>query len=193
MTEGEEIKTKNKRISLAGYSQFLNPEMIVNQLEIVPGMEIAHFGCGSGFFTFPLVKKVGEEGMVFALDILENKLDLIKSRVKAEGLKNVFTKQVNLENKNGSGLGNESVDWVIMVNMLHQNEKKSRIISEAKRVLKEKGKILLIDWSTDGPLGPSAKVRVSKEDLIKIIRKNGLGISGEIDTGNFCFGMILTK
>lgn len=192
MPEVKKIKTGSKVLLPVG-GQFLNPEAIVSQMKIVPGMKVAHFGCGSGFFTFPMAKKVGEEGEIFALDILGQKVDLVKSRAKEQGLKNILARQVNLENKNGSGLTDESVDWVVMVNMLHQNGKKSRIIAEAKRVLKEEGRVLLIDWKESGALGPQAKVRLAHDELIKIIRKHNLGISEEIDAGEFCFGMILTK
>jgi ubiquinone/menaquinone biosynthesis C-methylase UbiE len=173
---------------------FLNPDEIISSLEILPGMQIAHFGCGTGFFTFPTAKKVGEEGVVYAYDILQEKIETVTSRAKLDGFYNVLAKRVSLEEEKGTGLPDESVDWIFMVNMLYENEKKSKILSEAFRVLKSGGKILLIDWEdADQSIGPDMKIRISKDELEKIIGENKLAISQKIKVSSFHFGWILIK
>lgn len=192
----EEKKIKSERVVLTTVygTQFLNPQNIVAHLEIYAGMTVAHFGCGIGYFTFPIAAKIGEGGKIWALDILEDKLALIRAQAKTSGLSNVIVKRVNLEAKGGSTLEEASADWVIMVNMLYQNDKKSQVLGEAKRVLKENGHVLLIDWKNEkSTFGPEMKIRIGREELIKLVRKNGLGIAKEVEVGNFCFGMILTK
>ncbi len=175
-------------------TQFLNPQKIVAQLEMRPGMKVAHFGCGTGYFTFPIAGKIGEKGTIWALDILEHKIELIRSNTKVLGLGNVIVKRVNLEKPNGSGLEDGSADWVVMVNMLYQNSRQNQILGEAKRILNSTGRILLIDWKTaSGSFGPEMHTRIAKEDLLKMIRKNGLGIAQELEIGQLYFGMILTK
>jgi len=175
-------------------SGFLNPQKIISHLKILPGMKIAHFGCGTGFFTFPIAEKIGKNGTIYALDILEQKVEVIKSQVKLTGFHNIIAKRVNLEKKEGSKIEKESIDWVIIVNMLYQNNNKSHIIREAKRILKKNGHILLIDWNhLSNNIGPEKRSRVSKEELIKIARKHLLGIQKEIAVGDFHFGLILTK
>ena len=174
--------------------QFLDPRKIIGELEIKPGMFAAHFGCGVGYFTFPIAEKVGENGTVYALDILEHKIDYMRSQAKFLGFSNITAKRADLEKREGSGIEKEKADWVIIINMLFQNINKSKIIGEAKRILKQNGRILLVEWnSADGIVGPEKSSRVSKEDLIRIIRKHGLGIAKEIEIGNFHFGLILTK
>lgn len=178
----------------SGGIQFLNPQNIVAQLELRPGMKVAHFGCGTGYFTFPIARRVGEDGIVWALDIMDYKIDMVRAQAKALGLRNVIERKVNLEEKEGSSLEEASADWVIMVNMLFQNDKKSRVLNEAKRILKEDGRILLIDWkNSDSSFGPEMSTRIAYEDLVKLIRKNGLGIKKELDINKFYLGMILGK
>jgi len=194
MSIEEKIKLEQVTMPSANSAQFLNPQRIISHIDIHQGMKVAHFGCGTGYFTFPIAARVGSEGVVWALDILEHKINLIRGNAKALGLKNIEVKRVNLEKPNGSGLGDDSVDWVVMVNMLYQNEKKSRIIGEAKRILKSTGSILIIDWKdSDGSIGPEVKSRITREGLIKGIRKNGLGIVKELDISKSFFGVILTK
>ena len=188
------IKLKKASSLVSTSTQFFDPRRIIDQLEIYSGMKVAHFGCGVGYFTFPIAERVGDAGVVWALDILEHKIELMQSNIRTRGLQNIKVKRANLEMVNGSGLEDDSADWVIMVNMLYQNNKKSRIIGEAKRVVKEHGKILLIDWkSSDGLFGPDISDRITREDLIKTVRKNGLGIAKELEIGELYFGMILTK
>ncbi len=174
--------------------KFLNPRDIINNLEILPGMKVAQFGCGAGFFTFPVAEKVGKNGVVYALDILEQKVEAIKSQAKLSNLGNIIVRKVNLEEKEGSEIKKESVDWVIIANMLYQNKNKSYIIKEAKRILKKDGRALLIDWnSTNNIIGPKKHYRVSKEELVKIIEKYRLNIQEELAVGDFHFGMVLVK
>ena len=174
--------------------KFLDPVKIINGLSIDSGMSIAHFGCSSGFFTFPIAKKIGNNGKVYALDVLEQKIESIKSQAKLIGAGNIIAMHANLEERNGSKLEDNSLDWVVMVNMLFQNERRNRIIGEAKRILKLGGQILLIDWKDEElAIGPEKGVRISKKELIKMARKNGLGIIKEFEAGSFHNAFILVK
>lgn len=176
--------------------KFINPSEIVEKLNIEAGMAIADFGCGTGYFSFPLAQKTGKSGTVYAIDLLKSKLESIASEAKLQGLSNVVAKRANLEMAQGSNLASESIDWVILVNMLFQNNEESRkkIIKEAKRVLKKGGHMLVIEWDKNNPsFGPDLDLRIPKEKLINLVRENGLGVLEELDISNFHYGLILTK
>lgn len=174
--------------------EFINPTEVIEKMEINPGMKIADFGCGTGYFTFPLAKKVDTNGVVYALDILKEKVEAIDSQAKLEGFTNIIAKRVNLEMMGGSKLSDESVDWVLLVNMLFQNQNKQLVIEEAKRVLKQEGHILVIEWNPeDVSMGPERQLRISKDEMAKLASQNGLTINGEIEISNFHYGLILSK
>ena len=192
----QEIKNNSlsEKIPMPYTARFLNPEDIISSLKINLGMKVAHFGCGTGYFTFPIARKVGLDGEVFALDILPEKVEAVESQAKIFGLQNISAKRANLEKKGGSNLPEESMDWVLVINMLYQNEGKSRVILEAARILKKAGHILIVDWKdTVGQIGPESDRRVSKPEIIKIVRKNELRILKDIELGDFHFGMIIAK
>jgi ubiquinone/menaquinone biosynthesis C-methylase UbiE len=175
-------------------ARFIDPEGIINQLEFKNGMKVANFGCGTGYFAFPIAKKVSPDGLVWAMDVLPQKIEVVESQAKLVGITNVITKRVSLEKEKGSGLPRESADWVILVNMLFQNSDKDAILAEVKRVLKKTGKILLIEWSEKNMLfGPEKDIKVSKKEMLEILRKNGLEVSSEIEPSNFHYGLILKK
>ena len=174
--------------------KFIDPQAVIKQLDMEEGIGVADFGCGTGYFSIPIARKIGKEGKVYSLDILPEKLEAIESQAKTQSLTNIITKRVNLENKDGSQLGAESVDWVIMKDVLFENKEKSNILGEAKRILKPGGKILLVEWKTeDTPIGPDKKIRISREKALELVNKSQLGILKEVTVGDFHYGFILVK
>lgn len=173
---------------------FINPEEVIIQMEIRPDTVVADFGCGTGYFVFPIARRLSGGGRVYALDIMPAKLETVESQSKILGLTNVITQRVNLEKVGGSKLDPESVDWVILADMLFQNKDKGGILNEAKRVLKNDGKILAIEWASENmSVGPDKKLRISKDSLLKIAQKNSLKLIKEIQAGDFHYGLVLTK
>jgi len=182
-SEAEDLKVK-----------FIDPSAVIAQMDLKQGETIADFGCGTGYFSIPLAQKIGEEGKVYSLDVVPEKLEAVESQAKTLGLTNLIVQRVNLENKEGSKLKAESIDWVIMKDVLFQNNEKNNMLEEAKRVLKPGGKVLLVEWKTeDTAIGPDQEIRISKEKALELINKCELGIEKEIAAGDFHYGYILTK
>lgn len=174
--------------------KFVDPESIVSQLNIAPGSRVADFGCGAGYFSLAIAKRLKESGTVYALDILKSSLESVSGQAKNEGLTNIITSRVNLEKIGGSKLEDATINWVVMKDMLFQNQDKSTIIQEASRVLAPQGKLLIIEWNPeDGSLGPDKKLRLSKEEVIGIVQNAGLTSIGDLPVGNFHYGLIFQK
>jgi ubiquinone/menaquinone biosynthesis C-methylase UbiE len=188
------LRSSNLRADSIFALKFIDPEAIISFLNLPKGIVVADFGCGTGYFSLPVAKRIGEKGVVYALDILVEKLEAVESQAKTQGISNVITKRVNLEKEKGSTLREESIDWIILKDMLFQNKDKSRILEEAKRVLKPQGKVLLIEWRKESmTIGPSSELRIPKEGMMELVRRANLGIFSEVDAGNFHYGLILVK
>jgi ubiquinone/menaquinone biosynthesis C-methylase UbiE len=56
---------------------------------LAPGMVVWDVGCGSGAMTEHLAKTVGNEGLVYAIDISEDQIRVAQSRIAAAGHQNV--------------------------------------------------------------------------------------------------------
>ncbi|OGZ36076.1 MAG: hypothetical protein A3A94_01760 [Candidatus Portnoybacteria bacterium RIFCSPLOWO2_01_FULL_43_11] len=176
-----------------GTGGFLNPEQVLAQLDINEGMKVASFGCGHGYFAIPLAKIVGTNGLIYALDVRKDALDAVSSRAKLEGVSNIETIRGNLENLNGSKLSENSVDLVFLANILFQSQKKSEIVKEAKRVLKNSGKVILIDWIAGASLSPKEGWLISKEEVRKLTEAEGLKFEKEFEVDSRHYGMIFKK
>lgn len=173
---------------------FVDPDKILKDFNIAkPGMQIADFGCGAGYFSIPLAELVRPGGEVYAIDIRDTILQLVKSRARSEGLFNINYIKGDLEAKNGSGLRDESQDVVVISNTLFQVEDKEAIIEEACRVLKKAGKLVITDWLQDAPIGPPEHSRVEKNEARRLARKRGFAFNEELLVDEFHYGLLFTK
>lgn len=173
--------------------EFLSVEKITNKLNIAPNETIADFGAGHGFFTIAFAKKVGPSGQVFAIDILSTALEAVRSQSKIEGLFNIKIIQGNLEKPNGSTLPDSICDAVMIANVLFQAPNKSTLLDEAKRVLKENGRLIVIEWKPYIAVGPLKESRLSEAEMKQLILSKGFSEIGAVDAGSHHYGFIFKK
>jgi ubiquinone/menaquinone biosynthesis C-methylase UbiE len=174
--------------------KFIDPDDIIAQLDIEKGATVADFGCGPGYFSLPFAKAVGDDGKLYALDVLPQTLETVIGKIKNSGLANVITKRVNLEKENGSKLETESVDWVVMKDVLFQNQKKEIIISEAYRILKIGGKAIVVEWDEkESPIGPQTGLRISRNVLKNMFLGQKFSIEKDVGAGDFHYAFVVIK
>lgn len=175
-------------------TRFLDPVKIIEQLEIAPGQVVIDFGCGPGYFTLPFAKAVGKDGYVYSLDILPQALETVASKIKNSGIFNVTTKRVNLEKENGSKMDSACADWIILKDILFQNTQKQIIVAEAWRVLKDGGKVIVVEWNmADETIGPETKLRIAETELKKMFEQQKFSIEKEINAGSFHYAFVAKK
>lgn len=170
---------------------FLNPEEVLKELELKDGMIAAEFGTGAGIFSIALAKKL-KLGKVYGLDIQEEKLSALKNRAVLEKLFNIETIVCDLEAVKGSTLPNNSIDIILVCNVLFQAENKSAIIIEAKRVVKMGGQVLIIDWKETAPFGPK-EGRITADQVKKIAIEAGLTLKKEFPAGAYHYGLLFKE
>jgi len=166
--------------------QFLNPEKVLEKLDLNKKMVAADFGCGSGGWTIPLAKKVK---WVFAIDIQPEPLSALRGRMRMEKVFNIDALKGNVEGK--TTLISESCDLVLMTNLLFQVDDIKKVFEEARRVLKKGGKILVVDWKENAEVGPEK--RVSVEKIKEAAKETGLIFEKEFEAGIYHFGLIFSK
>lgn len=172
----------------------MHPENIAREFGVGEGMSVADFGSGAGYFTIILGRMVGEGGKVYALDIQETALDNVRVKAKAAGIQNIETIRTNLEVAGSSGLPDNSQDMVLVANILFQSDKKVDIIRETNRVLKNGGRLILIDWKFGtGGFGPPDELRTDETAMRNLVAGEGLVFEKPIDAGQFHYGMIFKK
>ena len=170
---------------------FLEPEQILNELNLRRDMTVAEFGCGAGIFSLALAKRL-KQGRVYSLDVQEEKLSALKNKALLEKFTNLITIHCNLEAENGSTLHKNSMEAVLIPNVLFQSEDKHAIIKESQRVLKKGGQLLIVDWQKLSSLAPK-QLAIYPEEIKKIAEDTGLDFKKEFSAGRHHFALLFRK
>lgn len=174
---------------------FLKPEEALDVWDVRPGDKVADFGCGAGFFSLPLGQRVGPNGKVYALDVRPEALEATRAKIKLFHLFNIEPQRADLEKPRGSGIKDESIDKVLIANILFQAENKSALAEEAFRILKKGGGLMVIEWKEDAvPAGgPALAERVGQDEAKNIFGKTGFSFFKELPAGAHHYELIFNK
>lgn len=168
---------------------FIKPEEIIDDLPLKKDMAAADFGCGSGGWVVPLAKKL-EDGIVFAVDLLEEPLSALRGKVERDSLSNVKIIQENIEER--TEIRSDSVDLVLMTNFLFQVDDKEKVFSEARRILYQEGLLLIIEWRPDSSIAP-AVAKINPEEVKELSDEAGFELEEEFQAGMHHYGFIYKK
>lgn len=137
-------------------------ESIIRFSGIKKGDTAVDFGCGPGFLTLPLAKKVKT---VYAVDINPRMLEITSQRAKREKIRNVeFVKSTEY-----SLQVPEKAGFVFALSLVHEVVRKGKIFEVFAKLLKENGMLVVVDWRTDPKswdFGPQPRERVSKSKMV---------------------------
>lgn len=118
-----------------------NPEHIVKPF-VKNGDTVVDLGCGSGFFTIPMARMVGENGRVFAVDLQKKMLQKVERKaVYAQVEDRIVFHQCSAGR---IGLGAQA-DFVLAFYMVHEIPDPGAFFREIKGFLAEGGKLLIVE------------------------------------------------
>lgn len=173
---------------------FAHPVRNVAALQVEPGMKVADFGAGSGAYVYAIAEALAGSGIVYAIDIQKDLLRRIKNESDRRGFNNVAILWGDLEVKHGSKIQDGVLDLVLVSNLLFQLEDKHMPLVEAHRVLKNRGRLAIIDWNESyGGLGPVKGDVVDKAAVSELAKNAGFNVIREFSAGAHHFGLICEK
>lgn len=173
---------------------FFDAESVLKKLGLTSTCgSVVDFGCGYGTFTIPAARIVS--GTVYALDIESEMVRATRCRAEALGLENVEIWQRDFVAE-GSGLPGASVDYALLFNILHAEERMV-LLQEAWRILKADGILAIIHWNCDPttPRGPSMDIRPRPEQCRAWAEQAGFQLvqPGLIDLPPYHYGFIFRR
>ena len=186
---------RQDQTAIFGKSELLNANDILSKiLAIKVGNRVADLGTGGGMFTLQAARLVGDQGEVYAVDIIKPILSDIESKARMANLYNIKTVWSNIEILGATKIPEATLDFVLLINTLFQSKETDKMIAEGARLLKSGGKMLIIDWSdTSTGLGPHSDRQVDPNNLINQAQKTNLVLEQQFKAGQYHFGMIFIK
>lgn len=170
---------------------FVKPEEVIKYLGLSAGKVVADIGAGTGRYTFLISKLIGKEGDVYAIDVQKDLLEKIVKQVESNNITNIHTIWGDAENIGGTKLKVNAVDVVLASNILFQTESKSGLVHEIKRILKNNGKVVIVDWSESfAGLGPDSLHVVPEEVTRSLFENNGFVLEKRFDAGAHHYGLV---
>lgn len=176
-------------------STFLHPENILAKAGLVAGKTVADLGCGGGYFVLAAARIVGDQGLVYGVDILKDALSSVESKAMTFGLSNIKTVWSNVEIFGGArDIKDNSVDYVVLAQLLSQSKNHKAIFKEVLRILKTGGTLIVVDWHKNNlKLGPTNEERITVEQAQAIAVANNFILKREIEAGPYHYGLIFEK
>jgi len=119
--------------------RFFGPLKILQGADILPGQAVLEVGCGTGYFTLPAARLIGEGGSLVAMDMASDSVELVSRKVREANLKNV---RVIKADALSTGLDPKSFDAVLLFGVIPAPMLPlSRLLPEMHRLLKAEGKL----------------------------------------------------
>ena len=132
--------------------------------------------------------------MIYAVDIMKDVLDSIKSQAHTAGLDNVQTVWSDLETVGGAAIPEGSLDAGFFMNSFFLLKNREAALREAARLIKTDGYFAIIDWAKKvGPLGPAPGQMIDQNALAALAEKAGFKSFDKVDVGEYHFCRIFKK
>ena len=159
--------------------QWQPPDTIMDHLKISDGATVAELGAGGGWFVVQLAHRVAQHGVVYAEDVQQEMIQLIKRRVQRENLTNVRpVLGTATDPMLPSGL-----DAVLIVDAYREMacpvglacQAPVPLLKNVARSLKPRGLLGIVDFNPgEGGPGPAPDQRVDPESVIRAAAEAGL-------------------
>lgn len=125
------------------------PQKIIKDSGMIAGLTTLEVGCGSGAFTIAAARAIGNTGKLYALDIGEDMLKLLRKKMEQPANSDIKNIEILHNSAYEIPLSDKSVDIIFTVTVFQEIPDKQRALAEFKRVLKPDGTLAISEWLFD--------------------------------------------
>ena len=148
-----------------------NVSTLIKNMSIDSEDIVADIGAGSGYHTFRIALKA-PKGFIYAIDIQEEMLSEISSRINNGYLKNIAP---ILGTETNINLIENSVDKILLVDVYHEFKYPYEMMESIKKALRPNGKIFIIEYRGEDPRVPIKKIhKMTEKQVVKEMKAIGL-------------------
>jgi len=152
------------------------PHEVIQALALKPDAVIADIGSGTGYFSVRFANMT-PKGRVYGVDTEPDMVKYLAERAKREGLKNVTA----VAGAPGDPRLPEKADLIILVDVYHHVEDRERYFRQLQKSLKPGGRIAVIDFRMESPVGPPQRARIAPQRVKDELKRAGFTLAQEHD------------
>ncbi len=156
--------------------EWQKPHQVIQALNLVPNAVVADIGSGTGYFSVRLAHFV-PKGRVFGVDTEPDMVKYLADRVKRDGLSNVTAVPGTPDDARLPA----KMDLVLMVDVYHHVASREQYFRRLQNSLKAGGRVAIIDFKKDSPMGPPASERVTADGVKAELHTAGYALVKEHD------------
>lgn len=153
--------------------------LMLEALELRPGQTICDMGCGNGFYTLELARRVGPTGRVYAVDIQPEMLRMLAELAGREGLTNI---RPILGTAIDPRLPTAEIDLCLCVDVYHEFSHPEAMLARIRASLAPGGRLALVEFRGEDPAVPIKPLhKMTKAQIRGELEPAGFRVVGEFD------------
>lgn len=154
----------------AGRDLYLPLADILRAMAIREDDVVADVGAGDGYYSALFA---GRCRKVYAIEVDQSAAGLIA----AKKLKGVVTLNVDI----CKGWPVEDATYAFFSNSFHDLDCKEELVAAMSKGLLGSGRVAMVEFKLDTPFGPPASIRLSSDELDRIMSRGGFKLRGRQD------------
>lgn len=172
------------RLDLPERIAWLPPQEVIGALAIQAGTTVVDLGAGTGYFTLPLALAVGAAGRVIAVDAQEEMLELLRRKISSSAATNIELVRAEADR---IALPDSTCDLIFLANVWHEIPDRAAALAEAKRILRARGRIAILDWRPDvePEHGPPLEYRLTPASAVTELLIAGFQPGAQQNVGKY--------
>ena len=153
--------------------------MMLKSLGLKPGQTVCDMGCGNGFYTLQLARLVGPRGLVYAVDIQPEMLQMLVRNAAEARLANI---RPVLGTPIDPRLPAGEIDMMLCVDVYHEFSHPEAMLAKIKESLAPGGHLVLVEFRGEDPAVPIKPLhKMTKAQVRAELEPAGFAVAREFD------------
>lgn len=174
-------------------SALLSARRIIEAFDIPRGAHVADFATGrTGHFVFPLAEVVGDEGRVYAVDILPDVLAVLESMRAERAKHHVHVVWGDVERPSGVRIPEATLDFAFLVHAFTSLREWETAAAEVQRLMRPGGRVIVVDWHPNcaHTVARMTQRTAAPHELDLVFRAKGMRKHGEFAPSSWHWGRV---
>ena len=168
--------THGRKPIAAGKSSFdlIDVNKVFAAINLQPDSVFLDLASGRGAYSIEAAKRIGSAGIIYAVDLWEQGIELLKQDSASHGFTNI--KPLHCD-AGQVPLPGQSIDVCLLATVLHdfiEDNAADRVLAELQRLMKQNGRLVVIEFKKiEGPPGPPLYIRMSPAEVEEKVKQCG--------------------